>query len=121
MRILHVLPGLSPGGMERLVLQLARDATGHGDRVVVAAGPGAWTGKVTVAGAAHVALPTTSRGAAVSMARATAGLARCIRHLRPHVVHSHNVRATAQARLALMAAHHRAVLMPTLHGLNPSD
>ena len=36
-------------------------------------------------------------------------------------MHSHNVRATALARLALLAANHRAALMPTLHGVDPSD
>ena len=123
MRILHVLPGLSPGGMERLVIQLAADTTGHGDSVVVASGPGAWTGEVARAGAAHVALPATSRGIASSMATATATarLARCIRHTRPHVVHAHNVRATALAKLALVGTRDRIVLMPTLHGVAPGD
>ncbi len=123
MRILHVLPGLSPGGMERLVIQLATDAVGRGDSVVVASAPGAWAGEIARAGAAHVALPVTSRGTPLSMATATAAarLARCIRQLRPHVVHSHNVRATALARLALAGTHGRTVLMPTLHGLAPGD
>ncbi len=40
MRILHVLPVMAPGGMERLVLQLAADATAHGDSV--RGGVGAW-------------------------------------------------------------------------------
>ena len=62
MKILHVLPNLAPGGMERLVIQLAADATGHGDRVVVASGPGVWVDRVA-AGADHVALPATSRNA----------------------------------------------------------
>jgi len=123
MRILHVLPSLAPGGMERLVLQLTADATGHGDSVVVASAPGAWVPKVIEAGAAHVALPVTSRDSPFGTATATATvlLARCIRHVRPHVVHAHNVRATALARVAIVLSHHRAVLMPTLHGLAPSD
>jgi glycosyltransferase involved in cell wall biosynthesis len=116
-----VLPSLSPGGMERLAVQLAEDATRHGDIVVVASAPGAWMEKVTAAGAEYVALPATSRGALVGMAAAAGRLAQCIRRLRPHVVHSHNVRATALARLALLAAHHRAALVPTVHGLDPSD
>ena len=41
--------------------------------------------------------------------------------MRPHVVHAHNVRATALARLALVSTQHRAVLMPTLHGVAPTD
>jgi glycosyltransferase involved in cell wall biosynthesis len=120
-RILHVLPCLAPGGMEQLVIQLAGDATGHGDGVVVASGPGAWVERVTAAGAAHVVLPETTRRAAFGMAAATARLARCVRHVRPHVVHTHNVRATALARAALVATHHRAALLPTLHGLAPGD
>jgi glycosyltransferase involved in cell wall biosynthesis len=121
MRILHVLPSLAPGGMEHLVVQLTQDATEHGDSVAVASGPGAWVDRVTAAGADHIALPASSRRAAAGMVAATARLAHAIRRLRPHVVHAHNVRATALARLALLAAPHRAVLMPTLHGVDPAD
>lgn len=121
MKVLHVLPGLAPGGMERLVVQLARDAAGHGDSVAVASGPGAWVEQVAAAGAEHIALPVTSRGTAAAMAVATARLARGMRRLRPDVVHSHNVRATALARLALLVSRHHAALVPTLHGLDPGD
>lgn len=121
MKILHVLPSLAPGGMERLVVQLAQDATDHGDKVMVASGPGAWVGKVTAAGAGHAALPATSRDAVSGVATAAVRLARYIRQLRPQVVHSHNVRAAALARLALLAAHHKAALMPTFHGVDPGD
>ena len=62
MKILHVLPSLGPGGMERMVISLAADAVAHGDSVLVASGPGIWTG-LRRAGAAHVALPVTTRGA----------------------------------------------------------
>jgi glycosyltransferase involved in cell wall biosynthesis len=121
MRILHVLPSLGPGGMERLVIQLTADATGYGDDVVVASAPGAWVPRVIEAGAAHLALPATSRQSPFGSATATVLLARGIRRLRPHVLHAHNVRATALARAAMVLSHHRAVLMPTLHGLAPSD
>ena len=125
MRILHVLPILAPGGMERLVIQLTADATGRGDSVVVASAPGVWVAKVEDAGAAHVALPATTRGSALGLAtgtaKATVLLARCMRRARPDVVHAHNVRATALARAAIVLSHHRAVLVPTLHGLAPSD
>lgn len=120
-KILHVLPGLAPGGMEQLAIQLAGDAAGNGDSVVVASGRGAWEQRLAQAGAAHVALPATSRGTAFGMAVATAVLGRCISRLRPHVVHSHNVRATVMARLALTVTRHRAALVPTVHGLAPGD
>ncbi|MGN6682301.1 MAG: glycosyltransferase family 4 protein [Streptosporangiaceae bacterium] len=121
MRILHVLPQLSPGGMENLVIQLAGDATRRGDHVAVASGPGDWRLRVVQAGAEYVALPGSSRRDAFSMAAIAARLAGCIRQLRPDVVHSHNVRATALSRLALIGSRHRAALMPTLHGLHPAD
>jgi len=120
-RILHVLPSLSPGGMERLAVQLAKDAIDHGDSAVVASGPGVWSEKVTSVGAEHFALPATSRATVVGMAATIARLADGIRQIRPHVVHSHNVRATALARLALLAARYRAPLVPTLHGVDPAD
>ena len=121
MKILHVLPSLGPGGMEQMVISLAADAAAHGDRVVVASGPGVWVERVVQAGAAHVALPATSRYATAGMAAATARLARCVRQLRPQVVHAHNVRATLLARLALVSASHHAALIATLHGLAPGD
>lgn len=121
MKILHVLPNLAPGGMEQLAIQLAGDAADHGDRVVIASGPGAWVDKATAAGAEHFALPATSRSAVADMAAAIARLGHGMRKLRPHVVHSHNVRATALARLALLAARRQAALVPTLHGVHPSD
>jgi glycosyltransferase involved in cell wall biosynthesis len=124
MKIVHVLPALAPGGMERLALQLAADAVGHGDRVLVAAGPGAWAGQVAAAGAVHVALPATSRGSIAGLAAAVAHLAGCLRRTRPDVVHAHNVRAAVLSRLALTAAGPvgpRAVLLTTVHGLDPAD
>jgi len=120
-RIMHVLPSLAAGGMEQLVIRLAADATAHGDTIVVASGPGVWVERVVRAGAEHVALPATSRHTAAGMATATVRVARCIRRVRPHVVQSHNVRATLLARLALVTARRRAVLIPTLHGLAPGD
>jgi glycosyltransferase involved in cell wall biosynthesis len=119
--ILHVLPNLAPGGMERLAIQLAGDAVGHGDRAVIASGPGAWVDKVAAVGAEHFALPGTTRSAVTTMAAAIVLLSRGIRELRPHVVHSHNVRATALARLALLTARHQAALVPTLHGVSPGE
>jgi glycosyltransferase involved in cell wall biosynthesis len=119
--ILHVLPSLDPGGMERLVIALTADAIGRGENVVVASGPGSWVPKVIEAGAAHVALPVTSRDSPFGLPTATLRLARCIRRMRPHVVHAHNVRAAVLARTAIVLSRRRSVLVPTLHGLAPSD
>lgn len=125
MRILHVLPSLGSGGMERIVIQLTADATSRGDSVVVASAPGVWVPMIEEVGASHVALPLASRSSPFALATATATatvlLARCIRQARPDVVHAHNVRATALARAAVVLSLHRVVVMPTLHGVAPSD
>jgi glycosyltransferase involved in cell wall biosynthesis len=127
-RILHVLPGMGPGGMETMVIQLAADAVARGDQVVIASARGDWVGKVTDAGARHCPLPVTGRRAAAVPAAgaATAILARCVNAWRPDIIHSHNVRATALARLASATAarrpqHAGPVLVPTLHGIAPQD
>jgi len=116
-----VLPSLDAGGMEQLVILLAADATARGDSVQVASGPGAWVERVGQAGAEHIALPVTRRRDPSGAVTATARLARCIRRGRPQLIHAHNVRATLLARVGLVAARHRAVLMTTLHGLAPAD
>jgi glycosyltransferase involved in cell wall biosynthesis len=125
MRILHVLPALGPGGMEKLVLQLTADAVANGDTVLVAAAHGSWSAEVTRAGGTHIVLPATSRRTSVASVAATAvavtRLARCIRRVRPDVLHSHNVRAAVIARLAIAMSRRRVVLMPTLHGVAPGD
>jgi glycosyltransferase involved in cell wall biosynthesis len=125
-RVLHVLPGMSPGGMETMVIQLAADAVARGDQVVVASAPGDWVSKVTAAGARHCPLPVTGRRATAVPAAgaATAILARCVNTWGPDIIHSHNVRATAMARLASAARRSRhavPVLVPTLHGIAPPD
>ena len=116
-----MLPSLGAGGMEQLVIRLAANAASHGDTVVVASGPGVWVERVVQAGAAHAALPVTSRHAPHGAMTALARLTKCIRQVRPDVVHAHNIRATLLARLALLSARHQATLMPTLHGLAPGD
>jgi glycosyltransferase involved in cell wall biosynthesis len=120
-KILHVLPGMAPGGMEQLVIALSADAGRHGDEVAVASGPGDWAGRLEAAGAVYVPLPATSRASTASVAAAIGRLARCARQFRPQVVHTHNVRATAMTRLALAAARHDAALLATLHGVPPAD
>jgi glycosyltransferase involved in cell wall biosynthesis len=112
---------MAPGGMEQLVVALCADAVGRGDEVVVASGPGAWAGRIEMAGGAHRALPLTSRASTARAVAAVARLAKCVRQFRPQIVHAHNVRAAVMARLALATIRDRAALMTTLHGVPPAD
>jgi glycosyltransferase involved in cell wall biosynthesis len=74
-----------------------------------------------MAGAAHWALPATSRASTARATAAVAQLGRCVWQFRPQIVHAHNVRAAAMARLALATTRHRGALITTLHGVPPGD
>jgi glycosyltransferase involved in cell wall biosynthesis len=117
-RILHVTPRMDPGGAERIVLQLAADASRMGHRVWVASQAGAWVGRLGEVGARHLPLPLGRRSPASVLASA-AGLRRALGRLRPDLVHAHNPRAAAAVRLAGRAGDHASLC--TVHGLAPSD
>lgn len=121
MRIMHVLPYLGSGGLERLVIQLVADAVAHGDAVTVVSAEGVWVEQVVSAGAVHVPIPSMRSRSTCDTTVAAVRVARCLREMRPDLVHAHNVRATVMARSGLVLAGRRAALMPTLHGLAPSD
>lgn len=120
MKILHVFPELNAGGAQRIILQLARDAISRGDSVTVATDDGSWVPELRRLGAAHQRV-TLGRRSPVTTVRAGAQLAPVMRRLSPDIVHTHNVRASVAARIALFLSRGRGVLVPTVHGLAPED
>jgi glycosyltransferase involved in cell wall biosynthesis len=123
-RLLLVVAALRPGGAERIVTQLATDATRRGDAVLVASSGGSWVDLVRACGADHVAVPLGQRSAPATVAAAPR-LAAVVREFRPDVVHAHNVRAGLAAGLAVRLSparsRRRPALLTTLHGLAPAD
>lgn len=120
MRLLLIIAELGYGGAERIVAQLAMDATGRGDQVAVASAGGPLTRQLDRAGIRHHQVALRSRSALATLAGA-GQLVGVLRGFRPHVVHAHNVRATAAASLARHALHRRPALLTTLHGVAPGD
>jgi glycosyltransferase involved in cell wall biosynthesis len=119
-RLLLVIAELRHGGAERIVVELAADASNRGDAVLVASGGGPWVERVLAAGAGHAVVPLERRSplTTLSAARRLAGV---VRGFRPDVVHAHNVRAGLAAGLALARPARRTALLTTLHGLAPGD
>ncbi len=120
MRILHVIAGMDPGGAERMVLQLTQDALSRLDEVMVVSSPGLWSAKVEELGGVWREAPLGSRSGLATVA-AVRKVRNAIGELRPHLVHSHNVRAALATRMALVSARSDSKHITTLHGLNPSD
>ncbi len=125
MRILHVIAALEPGGAERMVIDLAAEAVRRGDAVAVASAGGAWLPRLQQAGVQHVTIGLDRRQS-VATVRSGVALARALRRFRPDVVHTHNVRPTLAARVAMLGAvgrsrPARSSLLTTVHGLAPAD
>ena len=120
MRVIHVIAEMDPGGAERIVVDLAADAVGMGDRVDVASAGGAWVARLEEVGAAHHQIPRTYRSR-TGVLRVAGRLARLIHRVRPDVVHTHNVGVTVAARLALRAVRPRPAILTTVHGLAERD
>jgi glycosyltransferase involved in cell wall biosynthesis len=120
MRLLLVVAELRHGGAERIVVELAADASRRGDVVMVASSGGPWVQQVVAAGADHAVVPLERRSPLVTLAAARR-LAIVVRGFRPDIVHAHNVRAALAARLALAGSGRHPALLTTLHGLAPDD
>jgi glycosyltransferase involved in cell wall biosynthesis len=120
MRILHAAPGMSVGGAERLVVELADGLVARGHTVLVSGPPGRLDGQL--GGVGRVLLPERGRsplGAAEGVMR----LAAAIRRERPDVIHGHNVKASFVAAVAARVARgpRRPPVIATFHGVLPAE
>lgn len=116
MKILTVIPMMGIGGAEAVAADLVLDAQGRGDSVRLASGGGFRAEAMVRAGVPHLLLPLDLR-----QPRRPGDLARSVRLLRtacredrPDIVHAHNVKAAAIARLALCS---RTPVITTVHGM----
>ncbi|WKN47250.1 glycosyltransferase [Nocardioides sp. Arc9.136] len=121
MRTLMVIAEMGSGGAEAVVADLALDRLGRGDEVAVASDCGWRTGDLAVRGARLVPLPLRSPSAP-ALARSGARLRRHLRDRPADLLHTHNVRATLAAHLAVHAARRSTPpVVATVHGLAGPD
>jgi glycosyltransferase involved in cell wall biosynthesis len=120
LRLVHVIPYLGYGGLERvgtlLALALQRDV----ERLVVCSvGGEPFESALLEAGVTVVRIPRP-RARVGRLVRSATALARVLRRERPHVVHAHNPAAGAVAALArILALQPRLAIVTTYHGVPP--
>jgi glycosyltransferase involved in cell wall biosynthesis len=118
MRILQVIAYIDRGGAERVALQLAAGLVGARHVAAIAAGHGAWEGRVAAAGAQYFPLPDHAPSAPAFVAE-TRALRRVIAAFRPDIVHAHNVTVTMSTTLAAATLRPRRPVVTTFHGVPP--
>ena len=113
--VLHVLPRLDSGGVERCTVDLALGLGREGWRAVVCSAGGAMERRLVGGGVEHVRLPMASKSP-LTMAANVLRLGRLVAELRPAVIHAHS---RAPAWSASAAARRAGVpLVTTVHGLH---
>jgi glycosyltransferase involved in cell wall biosynthesis len=117
MRLQVVISEMAVGGAERMVVESLRDGSARGDELALLASPGRLDAELTELEIRRATLPT--RRSAGALLRALATAQRFTRQFKPDVVHSHNVRVTAIARLAaqIAAPLSRPPVLATYHGV----
>ncbi len=120
MRQLTVIAEMGSGGAESVVYQLAEAGVELGDDVVVATSGGWRVPELERLGVPVVGLPLADPGVR-GVLRSAFELRRWLQNAEPiDVVHAHNVRATAVARLAMILGGARVPIVSTVHGLDAS-
>jgi glycosyltransferase involved in cell wall biosynthesis len=115
-RLEFVISEMGVGGAERVVVDLALDAVGRGDELLLLGAPGRNDEHLAGAGIRRIALPTGRTPLDVS--RSLGRTARATHGFRPALIHAHNVKVTAVARLgSRLAGLRRPPLLTTYHGV----
>jgi len=115
-RLEFVISEMGIGGAERVVVDLALDAVARGEELLLLGAPGRNDEHLAGTGIGRVALPTGRTP--LDLARSTGRTARATRRFRPALIHAHNVKVTAVARLgSRLAGARRPPLLTTYHGV----
>jgi polysaccharide pyruvyl transferase CsaB len=88
MKILMALMGMDIGGAETHVVELSRELTRQGHRIIIASNGGAYVPELEKHGILHVEVPMHQRSA-VDMAKSLRLLEQLIRREQPDLVHAH--------------------------------
>jgi len=121
MRLALVVSEMGVGGAERVVVELARSCRERGDFVAVLADPGRLDGELEKLGVLRAPLAHGRTPRALGRAaRSGIGL---VRDFRPDILHAHNVRVTALARIAAQLGQPRGrpPVVATYHGVPPDE
>ena len=116
MKIMHLLPSLSSGGVEQVVLELCRGMREHGVESVVVSGGGGLVKDVEVAGAKHYTRSIGKKSPATLWQ--VWRMAQLLRAEKPNILHIHSRVPAWVGCLAmrLLRREERPHLLTTFHG-----
>ena len=118
MKLMYLLPALSSGGVEQVVLELCQGMCAAGaDCTVVSAG-GGMVPLIEAAGARHIRLAIEKKSP--SLVFTVFALLRVLRREQPDIVHVHSRVPgwVAHFALAMLPAGKRPALVSTFHGFH---
>lgn len=118
MKIMHLLPSLSSGGVEQVVLELCQGMQARGMESVVVSAGGAMVGDIEATGARHITRPIGKKSLATLFQ--VRKMARLLREEKPTILHVHSRVPAWVARFALnkLQPEERPVLVSTFHGFH---
>ncbi|MFI3244372.1 MAG: glycosyltransferase [Akkermansia sp.] len=117
MKILHILPGLSSGGIEQVVLELCGGFNRPDDDVTVISSGGRMVADIEAAGARHITLPVRKKTPRSIVG--LLGIAALLRKEKFDIVHTHAIYPTWLTHLALKLVPKkcRPIFVRTFHSL----
>lgn len=118
MKVMYLLPALSSGGVEQVVLELCQGMSEHGVECVVVSAGGGMVELIEAAGARHIHRPIEKKS--IRLLPQIWSIARLLKTEQPDILHVHSrVPAwVAHFALRLLRKGKRPVLVSTFHGFH---
>lgn len=118
MKIMHLLPSLSSGGVEQVVLELCQGLEAQGEECLVVSAGGAMVQAVEATGARHITLPIGKKSLRTIFLIGT--IARIIKREKPHILHLHSRVPAWVGYLACkrLSRSQRPAIITTFHGFH---
>lgn len=118
MKVMHLLPSLSSGGVEQVVLELCQGLTEQGVECIVVSAGGPMVAAVETAGARHITRPIGKKS--VFTLLQVGKLARLIKEEKPDILHLHSRVPAWVGHLAVkrLPKAQRPKIVSTFHGFH---
>lgn len=118
MKVMHLLPSLSSGGVEQVVLELCQGLTEQGVECIVVSAGGPMVPGIEEAGARHITRPIGKKSLFTLMQ--VGKLARLLKEEQPEILHLHSRVPAWVGHLAVkrLPKHKRPKVVSTFHGFH---
>lgn len=118
MKIMHLLPSLSSGGVEQVVLELCQGLCARGEECIVVSAGGGMVEAIEKTGARHITLPIGKKSLRTFLM--VGKMARLIKRERPQILHLHSRVPAWVGYLACkrVPRKYRPAVVTTFHGFH---